>query len=170
MATTRREERTLLGEAGYALIAQTHYPEIETLPADELRSIAARLRAEHGRVRDLLREGRRARRGKGDARAASGAEADRATRRKQVYAAALKRVNRRFADLAHERLRAEHRAKLKAALARRQAMQAAHPGSGRTAREGMRASGNTKGHRGVNPGRIGSVSQANKSAQARRDG
>jgi hypothetical protein len=170
MAATRREERTLLGEAGFALIAQTHYPEIESLPADELRSIAARLRAEHGRVRDLLREGRRARRGKGDARAASSAEADRATRRKQVYAAALKRVNRRFADLAHERLRAEHRAKLKAALARRQAMQATHPSAGRTAREGMRAKASGRGHSGVNPRRVGSVSQANKAAQARRDG
>lgn len=170
MATTRREERALLGESAHALIAPTHYPEIEAIPPAELREIAGRLRAEHAKLRDLLREGRRARRGKGQARAASAAEAGRATRRKQVYAAALKRVNRRFADLEQDRLRAEHRARLKAALARRQAQRAAHPAAGFAAQGGMRAVPNAKGRGGVNPGRIGSVSAANKAAQARRDG
>jgi hypothetical protein len=99
MATTQREERALLGEAGFALVVPTHYPALAALPADELRALAGRLRAEHARARDLLREGRRARRGKGDARAASSAEAGKLTRRKQVYAAALKRVNSRFAAL-----------------------------------------------------------------------
>jgi hypothetical protein len=34
----------------------------------------------------------------------------------------------------------------------------------------MRPKANPKGARGVNPGRIGSTSQANKRAQAQRDG
>jgi hypothetical protein len=34
----------------------------------------------------------------------------------------------------------------------------------------MRSNASGKGQRGVNPGRIGSVSQQNKAAQARRDG
>lgn len=72
--------------------------------------MATRLRAEHGKLRDLIRQGNRAKRGKGDVRAAATAEAGKATRRKQVYAAALKRVNNRFGELTHERRRAEHRA------------------------------------------------------------
>lgn len=170
VATTQREERALLGEAGFSLVAPTHHPAIATLPPDELRALAARLRAEHARARDLIREGKRARRGKGEARSASSAEAGLATRRKQVYASALKRVNSRFEALTRDRLREEHRAALKAALARRQALRATHPAAGFGAGEGMRPKANPKGARGVNPGRIGSTSQANKRAQARRDG
>jgi len=61
-------------------------------------------------------------------------------------------------------------AKLRAALARRRATPLTRPGSGMTAREGMRAKASGKGARGVNPGRIGSVSAQGKAAQARRDG
>ena len=170
MATTQREERTLLGHDGFALVAPSHLPALSTLPPEELRALAGRLRAEHTRIRDLLREGRRARRGKGEARAAAGAEASKATRRKQVYAAALKRVSKRFADLTHERRRAEHRKALKAALARRQAVRAQHPMSGFGASEGMASKPNRKAARGVDPGRIGSVSARTRRAQARRDG
>lgn len=169
MAMTQREERTLLGHDAFQLVAPTHYPALEALPVEELRSLATRLRAEHARARDLIREGRRAKRGKGEARNASAAEAGKATRRKQVYAAALKRVNRRFEELTHERRRAEHRAALKAALARRQALRATHPPAGFGAREGMRANPSGTRRTRVNPGVKGSVSQANKRAQARRD-
>lgn len=170
MPASQREERALLGHDAFQLVAQTHYPTLATLPAEELRGIAARLREQHDRARDLLREGRRARSGKGPARPASSAEAGRLAERKQVYAAALKRVNSRFEALTQERRRAEHRAALKAALARRQAMRTQHPAAGFGAREGMRAKASAKGARGVNPGRIGSVSAQNKAAQARRDG
>jgi len=170
MPSSQREERALLGHDAFGLVAQTHYPTLATLPAEELRAIAARLREQHSRARDLLREGRRARSGKGPARAAATAEEGRLAERKQVYAAALRRVNARFEALTHERRRAEHRAALKAALARRQAMRAQHPGAGFGASDGMRAKGSGKGARAVNPGRIGSVSAQNKAAQARRDG
>ncbi|MGG5817336.1 hypothetical protein [Falsiroseomonas sp. HW251] len=170
MPTTQREERTLLGHDGFALVAPSHHPAIASLPAEELRALATRLRTEHAKLRDLIREGKRARRGKGEARAAAGAEAGKATRRKQVYAAALKRVNKRFEELTHERRRAEHRAALKAALARRQAQRAQHPSSGFGARDGMRSKASGKGARGVHGARIGSVSAQNRRAQAARDG
>jgi hypothetical protein len=170
MATTQREERTLLGHDAYGLIAPSHYPALGTLSGDELRTLAARLREQHAKARDLIREGRRARRGKGDARAAANAESGKATRRKQVYAAALKRVNARFDEIDQERRRTAHRAAMKAALARKQATRAAHPQGGFTAGRGMHATPNGKGRGGVNPGRVGSVSQQNKAAQARRDG
>lgn len=173
MATTLREERRLLGHDAFALVEPTHYPAIETLGPEELRALATRLRDAHARTRDLIREGRRARRGKGEARAAAGKEAEKATRRKQVYAAALKRVNRRFeaitAEQRREAERAAHRAALRAALARRQAQRVHHPQPGATARDGMRNAPSGKRRTVVNPGKIGSVSQQNKAAQARRD-
>jgi hypothetical protein len=170
MATSQREERELLGHDAFALIAPTHQPAIATLPPEELRALATRLRAEHAKLRDLIREGHRAKRGKGDARAAANAEAGKATRRKQVYAAALKRVNNRFDELTHESRRAEHRAALKEALARRQAQRAQHPTAGFGSSNGMQSKANAKGAKKVHGARIGSISAQNKRAQARRDG
>jgi hypothetical protein len=170
MAISQREERDLLGHDAFSLIVPTHQPAIAALPPEELRAIATRLRAEHAKLRDLIREGKRAKRGKGDARAAAHAEAGKATRRKQVYASALKRVNSRFDELTQERRRAEHRAALKAALARRQALRAQHPSAGFGASAGMQNKGNAKGRNRVHGARVGSVSAQNKRAQARRDG
>ena len=170
MAISQREERDLLGHNAFSLIVPTHQPAIAALPPEELRAIATRLRAEHAKLRDLIREGKRAKRGKGDARAAAHAEAGKATRRKQVYASALKRVNSRFDELTQERRRAEHRAALKAALARRQALRAQHPSAGFGASAGMQNKGNAKGRNRVHGARVGSVSAQNKRAQARRDG
>ena len=170
MAISQREERELLGHDAFALIAPTHQPAIAALPAEELRAIATRLRAEHAKLRDLIREGHRAKRGKGDARAAANAEAGKATRRKQVYAAALKRVNSRFDELTQERRREEHRAALKEALARRQAQRAQHPSAGFGSSAGMQSKANAKGRNHVHGARVGSVSAQGKRAQARRDG
>ena len=170
MATSQREERELLGHDAFTLIAPTHQPAIAALPPEELRAIATRLRAEHAKLQDLIREGHRAKRGKGDARAAANAEAGKATRRKQVYAAALKRVNSRFDELTQERRRAEHRAALKAALARRQALRAQHPGTSFGASAGMQSKANEKSKNHIHGARIGSISAQNKRAQARRDG
>jgi hypothetical protein len=103
MAMTQREERALLSAAEFELVAPTHYPALGSLPPAELRRIATRLRDQHARARDLLREGRRARRGKGDARGAATAQAERLAVKKQAFAAALKRVNRRFATLGEAR-------------------------------------------------------------------
>ena len=170
MAISQREERDLLGHDAFSLIVPTHQPAIAALPPEELRAIATRLRAEHAKLRDLIREGKRAKRGKGDARAAAHAEAGKATRRKQVYASALKRVNSRFDELTQERRRAEHRAALKAALARRQALRAQRPSAGFGASAGMQNKANAKGRNHVHGARVGSVSAQNKRAQARRDG
>jgi hypothetical protein len=170
MATSQREERELLGHDAFALIVPTHQPAISALPPEELRVIATRLRAEHAKLQDLIREGHRAKRGKGDTRAAANAEVGKATRRKQVYAAALKRVNSRFDELTHDRRRAEQRAALREALARRQAQRAQHPASGFGSSAGMQNKANAKGAKHVQGGRIGSVSAQTKRAQARRDG
>lgn len=169
MAITRREERGLLSSAEFELIGPSHHPQVAALDGEALRALATRLREGHGQARDLLRAGRRARSGKGEARAASSVSHEKLSRKKQVFAAALKRVNARFEELAGERQRREHRAALRAALERRRATRPSHPASGWTAGSGMRAKGSARRDRTINSGRIGSVSQANKAAQARRD-
>lgn len=169
MATTIREERTLLSHEEFSLIEPTHYPAIKALPADDLRNLATRLRDHHNRARDLLRAGRRARAGKGEPRAAAAALGARLAQKKQSFAAALKRVNSRFEAITAERRRAENTASLRAALARKNAQRAAHPSTGASAGEGMRHKGGARPGWKVDPRRVGSIGQATRNAQARRD-
>jgi hypothetical protein len=170
MAMTIGEERRILAHDEFLLVEPSHYPALAELSPEDLRSLVARLRDQHNRARDLMRNGRRARRGKGEPRAATGALGERLGEKKQVFVAALKRVNNRFEQLTAKRRREEHRAALRAALARRQAQRASHPGAGETAGQGMRRKGGGPAGWRMDPRRIGSISQANKAAQARRDG
>lgn len=100
MATTIAAERHLLGD-DFALVEPSHYPVLGTLPAEEARALAHRLREHRNRLKELLHANRRARRGKGEPRAAAGHDTA-ITRRKQVFAAALKRVNARLDALRGE--------------------------------------------------------------------
>ena len=75
-------------------------------------------------------------------------------------------MNSRFEQLTAVRRREEHRA----ALARKQGQRASHPHAGQTAGQGMSKTGGGKAGWRMDPRRIGSISQANKAAQARRDG
>jgi len=170
MATTTREERTLLSHEEFSLVEPTHYPAIKALPAEELRALATRLRDHHNKARDLLRAGRRARAGKGEPRAAASALGTRLAQKKQAFAAALKRVNSRFDVITAEHRRAAHTSALRAALARKNAQRAAHPGAGATAGEGMRRKAGARPGWKVDPRRVGSIGQATRNAQARRDG
>ena len=88
MATTQREERTLLSHGEFTLVQPSHYPAIEALVAEDLRALAARLRDHHNQARDVMRSGRRARRGKAEPRAATAALGEKLGQKKQVFAAA----------------------------------------------------------------------------------
>jgi hypothetical protein len=171
MSTAFLAERRLLAADEIGQVERSHYPLLEGLPKEEVVSLAQWLRARHGRARDLLRDRRRARRGKPAARPApEGEEADRGlAAKKQVFAAGLKRVNARLGALAAAAKREANLAKLQAALARRQAGQAAHPDAGATPGAGMQSLPKRKPRMTISPGRIGSTSQAGKAAQARRD-
>jgi hypothetical protein len=114
---------------------------------------------------------RREARGKGHARGQSlPGTAEHPLRRKQVFAAALKRVNREihrleYLDARTANIEAAHRA-----LAMRRAAQfPPRPESGPTPREGMHPLPNRRRRTLVNPAKIGSVSQATRNAQAARD-
>jgi hypothetical protein len=169
MAITRREEQRLLSHEELESVAPTHHPELGSLPPDALRALAFRLRAHHKRARDLIREAARARRGKGEARAATGA-AEKLSQKKQAFAAGLRRVNAQFARLEAEQRRARNTEALREALARRRAARPHHPRPGRHAGGGMRDTSQDRAHPGPDPRAIGSISQATRVNQARRDG
>jgi hypothetical protein len=164
-------ELGLLAEDERAMIARSHYPELETLDIEAAKELAKWLRARRARARDIMHDRVRAKRGKGALRGAPSepAAAHNLADKKQVYARALKRVNGRLDLLAGEARRAHNAARLKAALARKQATAAAHPDAGVTPGAGMAAKGTRKRPGIVQGGRIGSVSQGNKRRQAARD-
>lgn len=165
-------ERRLLAEDEIEPVIRSHYPELDGLAPEDLIGLARWLRDRHGRARDIIRDRRRIRRGKAEARgtATEGASERGLAAKKQIFARGLKRVNGRLAALRAEKKRARALAALRAALTRRQAALVHHPDAGRSAHDGMRRPAGTARRGIVGGGRIGSVSQAGKNAQAVRDG
>lgn len=171
MSVAFASERRLLTEDEIAPVTSSHYPALAALPAEELAGLARWLRERHNRARDLIRGRRRVHRGKAEARgtAAETASDEGLALKKQVFARGLKRVNNRLAELRAATRRAAMTEGLRAALARRQAAQPQHPGAGPGSADGMRAKPASRRPGIVTGGRIGSVSQAGRVAQAGRD-
>lgn len=167
MAISITAERHLLGD-DFKTIEPSHYPALADLPAEDVLALARTLREQRNRLRDMVHTNRRARRGKGEARATSGNN-EALARRKQVYAAALKRVNHRLDSLHGQARRAWHAAALREVLDRKRAKAAPHPSGGDTAHIGMHAKPSHKRIVRTDPREIGRVSQFVKNAQARRD-
>src|SRR5215469_16994538 len=88
-------ERRLLAEDELDPVRRSHYPELAEWTHSELVELARFLRARRDRARDLIRDLRRARRGKGGVGEGLSSERGLAAK-KQVYARALKRVNARI--------------------------------------------------------------------------
>ena len=171
MSTSSKFERSLLGHDEYEVVRTTHHPAIYELDRDGLNAARTRLRALHEKERSLAHQKRRELRGKAAARGASfPGTAERPQQRKQVFAAALKRVNREVSRIGYLEARAALSASAHRALAMRRASSVVHhPAPGETAHEGM-APRPSKGRRTkVNPAKVGSVSQATRVAQAKRD-
>lgn len=172
MAMTIAAERRLLAENELDPITRSHHPALQAATHAELVELARWLRDQRGRARDIIKGRRRVRRGKADPR---GAAAETPSERglaakKQIFAHALRRVNARLAVLAAEAKRATATARLAEALARKRAARPHHPGGGDSAGGGMQSKANRKGRSHISGGRVGSVSQAGRKAQARRDG
>lgn len=164
-------ERSLLSHDEYEVVRVTHHPAIYDLDGAQLRATSVRLRTMRGRERTLARQKQREMRGKADARGASfPGTAERPSRRKQVFASALKRVNKELSRLRKLEAHVAHVDAAHRALAlRRAANFVHHPAAGDTAREGMRPLSSRRRRTKMLPTKIGSISQATKDAQARRD-
>ncbi|TVR99812.1 MAG: hypothetical protein EA406_02400 [Rhodospirillales bacterium] len=172
MSVSAVTERRMLTENEFELVARTHYPDISELSREDLTEAARRLRDYRDKARDIARHQRREMRGKAAPRGAQPARDNTGTTiKKQIFAQALKRVNRELARF-KQADRQESQADIaRRALALKRANRARHhPGAGRTAATGMSVSPNPKRSVNVDPREVGRVSQFVKQGQARRDG
>ena len=164
-------ERSILSYDEHEVILRSHHPEIYDAGLDDLKALRQRLRDMRNKERTLARDIRRAARGKGAPRGESfPGTAEQPLQRKQVFAAALKRVSKEIGRMQKLEARGAHVEAARSALAMRRAAQfPPRPPSGETANEGMRALPNRRRRTPLPAAKIGSVSQATKNAQAARD-
>jgi hypothetical protein len=88
-------ERSVLSHDEHEVILRSHHPEIYDAGLDDLRALRQRLRDMRDKESTLARAKRREMRGKGPSRGESfPGLAERPLQRRQVFAAAVKRVNR----------------------------------------------------------------------------
>jgi hypothetical protein len=172
MSVPMATEQRMLTEAEFEVVKQTHYPAIAALPKDELANAARRLRDFRDKARDVARQQRREMRGKASPRGARPAlDNTGTTMKQQIFASALKRVNRERGRTARDERRASQSEIARRALELKRANRVRHhPSAGRTAGQGMRAIPSQKPTVEADPREIGRVSQFVKAAQARRDG
>lgn len=174
MSLSRRAERRLLGDSEFPAVERSHYPEVDALSKPELIDLARQLREHRDKARDVRHALRREGRGKAEARTTRAPNQERLAEKKQVFAAALRRVNREIGRHGGEKLSGRAVPETQGEIARRalemrRASRVRHHPLFRSAHEGMRPIENTKAGTGVNPGQVGSVSQQNKNFQAASD-
>ena len=123
-------ERSILSPDEYEIVLPSHHPGIYDRGVEDLKKLRHRLRDMRDRERTLAREKRREARGKAGPRGGSfPGTAEHALQRKQVFAAALKRVNKEISrmqklEAREANIAAAHRA-LAGSLACRGAMKIA---------------------------------------------
>jgi hypothetical protein len=171
MSVSCKFERSLFDHDDYEAIRLTHHPAIYEVEPADLAAMQSRLRKMRDKERTLSRQKRREMRGKSEARGASfPGTAERPSERKQVLAAALKRVNRELGRVRNLAARTAHVEAARKALAlHRAANFVSYPSAGSNASEGMAPRASTRRRKPVTGARVGRVSQATKVAQAIRD-
>src|SRR5262249_16361232 len=164
-------ERSILSYDEHEIILRSHHPEIYEAAFDDLKAPRQRLREMRDKERTLARGNRRAGRGKGAQRSASfPGPAEHPLQRKQVFAAALKRVNRETHRMAKPEARTPHIEAARRALAMHRAAQfPPRPQASDTPSAGLHPLPSQRRHTRVAPARIESVSHHKKcSSGARR--
>src|ERR1700754_4808915 len=94
MSIPSKAERSQLSHEEFEIIRATHHPAIYDLAGDELRALKLRLREQRSKARTLARQRQREIRGKAEPRGKGfPGTVEQPLKRKQIFAAALKRVN-----------------------------------------------------------------------------
>ena len=170
MSATLAAERALLSHDEIKLVEATHHPAVSRLSAKDLKARQGELRALRDKTRTLSRRKRREAKGRSEPRASGGDEGH-VRQRKQVFAHALRRVNRelRRAEKA-EAVDVTVACARRALALKRESRGARHPSAGRTANSGMTAKPSDRDTVEMNRAEIGRVSKATKVAQAKKDG
>jgi hypothetical protein len=171
MSLPCKSERSQLSHDEAEMVRVTHHPAIYELDADELRALKVRLRDQCNKERGMARQKQREMRGKAEPRGSSfPGTAEQPLRRKQIFATALKRVNKEVDRLQKLEARVAHVEAARAALAQyRAAKFVHHPPAGSTPYEGMQPRASLRRRTRVPGSKIGSISQATKVFQAIRD-
>jgi hypothetical protein len=171
MSVPCKFERSLLSHEEYETIRLTHHPAIYDVEVAELEAMRPRLRKMREKEQTLGRQRRREARGKAGARGASfPGTAEHTSKRKQVFAAALKRLNNELRRLHNLAARTAHVEAARKALALRRAADfETYPPAETTANEGMVPKASTRRRKIMTGTKIGRASQATKVAQAIRD-
>jgi hypothetical protein len=153
------------------MVRVTHHPAIYALDGKGLHALQLRLREQRSKTRTLARQKQREMRGKADQRGKSfPGSAEHPLRRKQVFANALKRVNKEIDRLRKLEARTAHvdAARRALALSRSEKFiqypEPATPHAKATSQQPIR-----RRHTTISRGRIGSITKATKVAQAIRD-
>ena len=164
-------ERSILSYDEHGVILRSHHPEIYEAGLDDLKALRQRLRDMRDKESTLARAKRREARGKGPERGKGlPGTAEHPLERKQVFAAALKRVNRELHRMENLEARTAHVEAARRALAMRRAVQfPPRPQAGDTPSEGMHPLPSRRRRTRVSGATIGSVSRATRNAQAARD-
>jgi len=171
MALSFKAEAALLKQDELALVRSTHHPYVHELDEAQLRDARSRLRDWRDKERTLAHHKRREARGKGEARGASfPGTAEYPKRRKQVFAAAAKRVNRELERVKVAEARTAHTEAAHRALTLRRTADLTHRARPEpTANKGAASLPSRRNRAILPPAKIGSVSQQGKNAQAKRD-
>lgn len=171
MSLSRKSERSQLSHDKLEMVRVTHHPAIYELAPDELHALKLRLREQRDKSRTLAWQKRREIRQKAEPRGGSfPGTAEQPLKRKQIFAAALKRVNMEVDRLHKLEARVAHVEATRAALAQHRTAKFVHrPPAGSTPHEGMHPRVAIRRRTQVPGSKIGSISQATKVAQAIRD-
>ena len=171
MSLSFKTEAALLRQDELELVRSSHHPFIHELDRPQLHETRSRLRDWRDKELTLAHHKQREARGKGDSRGASfPGIAEHPSRRKRVFAAALKRVNTELGRLAVVEAREAHIDAAHRALSLRRAASLTHrirerPAGG----QGMTPLPSRRNRALLPPSKVGSVSQQVKNAQAKRD-
>ncbi len=171
MATATATERRVLTAAEFELVAQSYAPALDALKRKELVSLVGWLRRQSAKWRGQERRGG-ARTDKATKSRAAAVPASRPgqSAKLKAFTGALERASAHLERIVAEEKRAAMKASMAKALARKQAAPVAgHPSGGRRSGTGPRPIENPKTRPIVKGSKIGSISQATRNAQARRD-
>lgn len=159
MATATAAERRILTALEFDRVAQSYPPALSALKRKDLAALVGWLRRQTAKWRGLERR----------SGVASGAAGGKAAKLKS-FSAALQRAAARLDRIVAEEKKAAMKASMAKALARKKAAPAAaRPATGRRAGTGPQPIENRKTRPIVKGSKIGSISQATRNAQARRD-
>jgi hypothetical protein len=171
MSYSSKDALALLSHEEYEVVKSAHHPAIYSLDKDGLRKLALRLEGYRDKAQTFKRQKRREIKGTSDARGKSfPGTADHPTKRKQVFAQALKVVKKERVRLRHLEAKADHVEASHRALSLHRANKFSHhPASPLTAGSGQQDKGGAPKRKRTPGAKIGSILKANARVQAKRD-